>query len=63
VFDLEFESELVMHCVEMQQRFYGLTVTDLKSLAFQVAERNGIVHPFSHMKKLAGKDWVSSFMR
>jgi len=52
-----------MHCVKMQQRFYGLTVTDLKSLVFQVAAKSDIAHPFSQVKKLAEKDWVSSFMR
>jgi hypothetical protein len=62
VFDNAFESELVMHCVEMQQRFYGLTLNDLKSLAFQLADKNGIQHPFSKVNKMAGKDWMRSFM-
>jgi len=31
VFNHEMESELVMHIVEMQQRFYGLSLMDLRS--------------------------------
>ena len=47
VFTLEMESELVMHTVEMQQCFYGLSLSDLRSLEYDFAERNGIKHPFS----------------
>jgi hypothetical protein len=44
--------------VEMQSRFYGLSLHDLRSLAFQFAERNGIDHPFKKNDKMAGKDWA-----
>jgi len=48
VFDAAFEAELVMHAVGMQQRFYGLTLLDLRYIAYELAEANGLDHPFSH---------------
>jgi hypothetical protein len=47
----------------MQQRFYGLSLTDVRQLAFQLAERNNIDVPFSKVTQLAGKDWMSGFLR
>jgi len=63
VFADEVENELVQYCVRMEEMFFGLTVTDLRRLAFQLAERNGIDHPFNKETKLAGEDWASSFLR
>ena len=63
VFNDNFENELCTHALEMQSRFYGLTYLDLRSLALQLAERNGIAHPFAKGQKLAGKTWLHSFMR
>ena len=63
VFDVAFEAELVMHAVGMQQRFYGLTLLDLRSIAYELAEANGLDHPFSHEDKRAGISWVQNFMR
>ena len=47
----------------MQNRFYGLTVSGLRSTDFQLAERNGLSNPFSKKYKLAGYDWAASFMK
>ena len=63
VFTIDFENELVMHAVEMQQRFYGLSLVDFRSLAYQLAERNGIAHPFSREQKRAGRDWCNKFLK
>ena len=38
--------------------FNGLTIADRRTLAFQLAERNGILHPFNKKLKMAGHDWV-----
>jgi len=62
-FDAAFEAELVMHAVGMQQRFYGLTLLDLRYIAYELAEANGLDHPFSHEDKRAGISWVQNFMR
>ena len=63
VFTLDMECELVMHIVNMQQHFYGLSLSDLRSLAYEFAERNGIRHPFSTTERRAGRDWAMSFMK
>lgn len=62
VFSADFENELVMHVVEMQKRFYGLSLRDLRSIAYELAVHNGIRHPFSAKRKLAGEDWTRSFL-
>jgi len=40
--------------------FYGLTKSDLKSMAFQLAERNHLHHPFKNDR--AGDQWVADFI-
>jgi len=47
----------------MQRRFYGLTLHDMRSLAFQLAELNGFENPFSTKDKMAGKDWAIAFVK
>ena len=63
VFDAAHEDELCRHAIEMQRRFYGLTLHDLRSLAFQLAELNGLDHPFSKNDRLAGKDWALGYVK
>jgi len=52
-----------MHVVEMQSRFYGIGLLELRRIAFELAEQNRIVDPFSRVTKLAGTDWAASFLR
>jgi hypothetical protein len=63
IFDNHFENDLVQHAIEMQNRFYGLSLLDLRSLAFELAERNGIENPFDKEKKIAGEAWAYGFMK
>ena len=63
VLDQDFEKELVAYCVEMQQRLFGLSLAELRRIAYELAERNKLPHPFSRDKKLAGKDWAYAFMK
>jgi hypothetical protein len=42
VFDSEFDRQLVDYALEMQKRCYGLSLADLRRLAFQLAEKNNI---------------------
>ncbi|KAJ8897205.1 hypothetical protein PR048_002551 [Dryococelus australis] len=42
---------------------YGLTTRDVRKLGFQLAEINGIVHPFNCEEGLAGADWLLGFRR
>jgi hypothetical protein len=49
------ESDVVKYCIQMDTRYYGLRRNDVKRMAFQLAIRNGIQHPFSLQRKSAGK--------
>jgi len=63
VLDADFEKELVQYCIIMQQRLFGLTLKDLRSLAFDLAEKNSICNDFNATKRLAGRDWAQQFLR
>jgi len=39
----------------MQQRLFGLTLTDMRRVALQIAKRKGISHRFDKKKEMAGK--------
>ena len=55
-----FESVLVEHVLMLQQRMYGLTTSEIRKLAFDVAESMKLPHPFKNQK--AGKDWLHNFL-
>ena len=40
-----------------------ITPLDLRNLAFQIAEVNGITTRFNAAKKLAGKEWLAGFLK
>lgn len=41
---------------------FGLTIKDVRRLAFQVAEKHAIEHTFNTDKQMAGKAWYYGFM-
>lgn len=55
------ELELVSHLKELDDSFYGLTLFQLRRLAYTFAERNNIDHPFNKNSQLAGEDWAFKF--
>lgn len=63
VFTAEQEAELVNHLLDLESRFYGLTPKDVRVLAFELAERNNLKHPFSQAKRAAGRDWLEGFLK
>ena len=64
VFTNQMETDLAEHCIEMVQRYHGLTIDKVKQVAYEFATRNNIAVPESWEKnKRAGKDWVFLFMR
>jgi len=63
VFNEDFEWKLMNYTTEMQNRFYSLTIADLRSRAFQLSQCNGIQHPFNKKLKMVGHDWAASFMK
>lgn len=62
VFTAEQEAELKDYLTQMEGQFFGLTIKELSELAFQLAERNNMKHPFNAAAKSAGRDWVKGFL-
>lgn len=62
VFTSEEEDELVSYLKTMESRLFGLTMKDLRSLAYQLAEKNCLPHKFNKQTCLAGQDWVKEFL-
>lgn len=56
------EAELEKYCKKLDQRFYGLRLKDIKHMAFLLAIKNNLMHPFSVSKATAGKKWLHGFM-
>ncbi|XP_055633226.1 uncharacterized protein LOC129773613 [Toxorhynchites rutilus septentrionalis] len=63
VFNSQQEEELVQHLLDLEKRFYGITMTNVRKLAFDLAEKNGLPHPFNKCTKMAGKAWLSNFLK
>ena len=58
-FNKTLENEIVEHLKNLEVRFFGLTTTDVRKLAYQVAEAKKIPHRFSHAKGMqAGTGFV-----
>lgn len=60
VFSEKDELKLVKYLTEMDDRFFGLTRSELRTLALQFAKHHGIRHPFSSLG--AGKGWLKGFL-
>ena len=63
VFSCDFEEKLKTHILDLQLRFYGMTKKDIRKLAFTLAESLHLDHPFNKVKKMAGEDWLSGFLK
>ncbi|VEN44176.1 unnamed protein product, partial [Callosobruchus maculatus] len=63
VFSKALENDLVKYALAMEQCFYGLRSGDMKRMAFQLAFRNKIPHPFNGVNKSAGKKWLKLFLK
>lgn len=62
-FSRQMEELLVDYVKTMESMLFGLTCTDVRRLAFQLAERNNLKHYFNKNKKMAGWAWLRSFMK
>ena len=62
VFSKELEQELQNYLIQMEAMYYGLTKKDVCTLAYQLAIRNNIPHPFGK-DETGGKDWFYAFMK
>lgn len=63
VFNATQEQELVQYIIEMSQYGLGLSRREIRSVAFQLAEKNQINHPFCRETELAGRDWLKGFLK
>ncbi|XP_062618334.1 uncharacterized protein LOC134279942 [Saccostrea cucullata] len=57
----EEENTLVGHILEMEERGFGLTISDVCKLAYSVIAQSGRKNPFNQEKKMAGYDWWQGF--
>ena len=57
------EDLLVKHILEMEAALFGLTLNDVRLLAFELAELNNVPHKFNWQNKMAGKSWLYAFFR
>ncbi|KAG5870667.1 hypothetical protein JTB14_008035 [Gonioctena quinquepunctata] len=48
------EAELVQHILKLETCFFGLTIEELRRLAFQIAEKYNFHHRYNKEKQLAG---------
>lgn len=63
VFSSVMEAEIVKYAVHAARIFHGLTMTDLRRFAFDLANANNISTPPSWTEhKMVGLDWAQSFM-
>ena len=51
---------LVYYIIEMEEMMFEIGITQVRTLAFQLAERIGLTHRFKNV--MAEKDWVSGFL-
>ena len=56
----EYQDELVVYIHEMEKAMYDLTMTNVKRLAYDLAERDSLNHRFDRNTKIAG---LSGFMK
>lgn len=63
VFTAEQESEIASYLIDMQRRLFGVTIKELRCLAFQLAEKNNCKHKFDRESGMSGKDWADKFIK
>lgn len=63
ILGVENEKRLVKHIQKMENAGFPIDRETLRSLAFQFAEILGIQHRFNREIRMAGYDWLSSFLR
>lgn len=54
------EKMLVKYLLFMETTYFGLTIADLRRLAYQLATKNNLTHPFKTEE--AGRAWADLFL-
>ncbi len=57
------EEEIKRHILLFEELMFGLTITEVRELAFDIAEEMKIPHKFNKQQRMAGKKWYYGFMR
>lgn len=57
------EAKLARHILKLQKNGFAPTRTDLRSMAFKLAEQLGIKHRFNKESRLAGFPWLKLFLQ
>ena len=60
---LTCKKDLCGYLLHVEEIFLGMTREDVRSIAYQLAVRNGIQHPFNLETNLAGTDWLQGFLK
>lgn len=60
---VEAENDLERYLILRQEFGFGLTRTELRCLAFDFMEKLGVDHRFSKVNKMAGWEWMYSFLK
>ena len=55
------ENKLCQYCLNMADMGYGLTIEDIKVVAYHIVAGSGRSHPFKEGS--AGRDWYEGFLR
>lgn len=63
VFTEQQELELVQYLTDMEARLFGLTMTDFRKLAYQLAVRNNCNNRFNCNTEIAGETWMREFLK
>jgi len=63
VFSEELERKLVDKIKMMERSMYGLTTVDVRRIAYELAVKLNVKHGFNLESKMAGKEWLRSFMK
>lgn len=63
VFSLDQESVLVDYILKCANHYYGLSITELRELAYQFAKKLNLEYPQSwNEQQMSGKKWYYKFM-
>ncbi|KAL0829651.1 hypothetical protein ABMA28_003157 [Loxostege sticticalis] len=63
IFDVETENKLAEHILNLETHMFGLTINDIRRLAFEIAEIHNIQNNFNKEKRMAGKAWFYKFLK
>ena len=59
----DIERQLVSYILKMDARCFGVTRSNVRELAYEIATINGIKHRFNTEKRMTGKEWEQGFRK